>query len=79
MELAVLIHREDFIEYVAVLLRILRGGHEQSQDAGAHKNERLASPPLAEPGERLARACLALLVALRRKARDGNCVSMKGM
>jgi len=69
---AVLIHREDFVEYVAVLLWIVRGGHKQAQKACAHEDKRLAAPPLAEAGERLAGTRLALLVALRRKARDGE-------
>lgn len=67
---AVVVHGQDLQEDLAVLHCVGAGWHQHAQDGGAHQDQRLATPPLAQADERLAVVGLAFLVRLGRQARD---------
>ena len=69
---AVVVHGQDFEKNLAILFGVVAGRHQHAQDGGAHQNQRLAAPPFAQTGQRLAGTGLALFVGLGRKAGNGE-------
>ena len=69
---SLVVHGQQRQKHLAIPARIARRGHQQPKDHSPHQNERLAPPPLAESGQRLAVVRLALLVTLLRETRDGE-------
>src|SRR5207237_2325238 len=60
------IHRQNLQKDFAVPLRIVRCGHEQTENCCPTKDERLTTPPFPQAGQRLRIISLPLFVRLFR-------------
>ena len=67
-----IVHGHQRQEDRAVWLRIVGGGQQQAENGRPAEHQRLAPPPFAETGERLAVIGLALFVAFFREFGDGK-------